>query len=112
MPVILPLEPSKPFYRVGTILDGVVYVLDVRWNASDSAWYFDLMLEDLTHIASGVKIVLGVLLARRMTHEKRPPGLFYAADTTDQDRDAGLDDLGGRVVVYYYPSDEVEEIAA
>lgn len=119
MPLALPFKSSIPSFRVGTTLDGVAYLLDVSWNAGSEtvpgAWYFDLLLEDETPIASGVKVVLGVFLARRATHPKRPPGYLIASDlapVNGRETDAGFDDLGARVQVYYYTVEEAEELSA
>lgn len=106
MAQILPLVPSVPSYRVGTQLDGVQYVLDVRWNGRDGAWYMDILDEAAVAIRSGVKIVLGAFLGRRTVNPAFPAGLLVAADLSGEGRDATLDDLGTRVVVYFYTFDE------
>jgi hypothetical protein len=111
MPVVLPLVPSIPNYRVGVTLDGEQYLFDVRWNTRAGGWFFDLLLEDETHIASGIRVVLGVLLGRRMTHDRRPRGGLFAVDSTGQHLEAGFDDLGSRVEIFYYTKEELDELA-
>lgn len=100
----LPFVPSIPFYQFSTTLDGVNYNFNVRWNTRDGAWYFDLSDDQENLIIAGVKIVLGVALARRSTDPRMPPGVFFAGDVTNSGTDAGIDDLGARVQVYYYPA--------
>lgn len=102
----LPFIPSVPSYRVSTTLSGVVYIFDVRWNTRDEAWYFDLLTEDETVIRHGIKIVLGTILAGRVS-TRLPRGAFIAADLSGFGRDAGLDDLGSRVNVYFYTLEEI-----
>lgn len=101
-PQILPFIPSVPWYRMTVPLVGDAYHFDVKWNAQDKAWYFDILELNETTIATGIKIVLGTILARRVDHPLMKNGAFIAKDTTGNDHDAGLDDLGGRVQVYYY----------
>lgn len=110
MPVKLPLEPSLPNYRVGTALAGVQFLLDVRWNDRDSSWYIDVLAEDETPIRSGIKVVLGSALGGRTVAAGFPAGIMIAADLTKSGIEAGLDDLGARVVVNFYTFAEAKAL--
>lgn len=101
-PQILPFVPSVPYYRFRTSIENVAYIFDVRWNVRDAAWYFDLLETDETPIALGVKIVLGMSLARRIKHPLFRNGTLVAIDTSGKLREPGLDDLGTRVQIRYY----------
>ena len=107
MPVALPFAPSIADYRVGTTLDGVQYILDVRWNGRDSAWFFDFLAEDETPIRRGIKVVLGTSLGGRTADAAFPRGIIIAADLSGAGRDAGFDDIGTRVLVYFFPLSEL-----
>lgn len=107
--VVLPLVPSVPFQRFSTTLDGVPYVIDVKWNGRAGVWSLDLLDEDEDPIRSGVRIVLGAVLGRRgiaLTDPRMPTGFLVAIDLSGEGVDAGLDDLGDRVQVHYYSADE------
>lgn len=103
----LPLVPSVPHYRVSTQLDDVQFILDVRWNSRDDAWYIDLLAEDEEPISVGMKVTLGSFLGSRSAHEEFPDGFFLTVDTSGEGSEAGLDDMGTRVVVLYIPSSEI-----
>jgi len=107
MPQLLPLIPSVPSYRVATTLAGTQYVLDVRWNGRAAAWYMDLLQEDTTPIALGIKIVLGRFIGIRVTDPAFPPGIIMASDLSGAGIDATLDDIGTRVAVYFYTLEEI-----
>lgn len=107
MSVRLPLVPSIPNYRFGTALAGAQFVIDVRWNARDEAWYMDIREEDETLIRAGIKVVLGTLIGGRVTADKFPLGVFIAADLTARGEEAGLADLGDRVIVDFYSFEEL-----
>jgi len=107
MPVELPLIPSVPFYTFGVDLEDLTYLIEMRWNGRDLAWYMSIMEEDETPIRMGIKVVLGTFLGRRSVNPLFPPGLLAAVDLTGQGQDATLDDLGTRVVVYYYTAEEI-----
>lgn len=112
MPVLLPLEPSIGHYRRSTTLSSRLVIYDVRWNGRDEAWYLSLYDQDEEPIALGLRIVLGVPLARRSTNQSRLPGMLIAEDLSGEAREAGFDDLGIRVVVFYFEIDELEELVA
>lgn len=107
MPVELPLIPSEPNYTFGVDLDEVTYLVEMRWNGRDNAWYMNFFEEDETPIRTGIKMVLGTFLGRRSVSPKFPSGLLVAVDLTGEGKDATLDDLGTRVVVYYYTREEI-----
>lgn len=97
------------FQEFDTVLDGVSYTVQHYWNTRDEAWYLNLLDVNGDPIFSGIKIVLGVALGRRVT-DPRMPGVFAARDlaatTLNDQRDATFDDLGSRVVVDFYPLSE------
>ncbi len=104
----LPLVPSVARYRISTALDEVQYLFDVQWNGREGVWHFDLLTEDAAIILSGISIVLGVVSPGwRSVDARMPPGMFQVRDLSDNGIDAGFDDLGDRVVVYYVPIDEL-----
>lgn len=107
MPQILPLVPSVAAYRVGTQLDGDQFILDVRWNSRADAWFLDILSEAEEPIRMGIKIVLGTLLGRRCVDPRFPNGLLIASDLSNAGREATFDDMGVRVVVFFYPATEV-----
>jgi hypothetical protein len=108
----LPFQPSIPFQNFSTTIDGTNYL---RWNARDKkvdplgniitqgAWYFDLLDETSSPILTGIKILLGVAMGRRCEDPRWPLGVFMAQDMLNSGIDAGLDDLGTRIIVYFYP---------
>ena len=102
----LPLVGSLAFQTFGTTLGSTPYVMNWYWNTRDSAWYFDLLDQNESQIVSGVKVVLGIPLARRCIDPRGPDGVLIAGDLSGQGLDATLDDLGTRVVVYFYPAAE------
>lgn len=107
MPQQIPFAPSIPLQRFATTLGEVQFVFDANWNARDEAWYFDLRTEDGEMIRAGVKIVLGTFLGRT-ADSRAPDGFLIASDLAGTGQDAGLDDLGTRVAVYFYSRDELE----
>lgn len=95
------------------MLDGKPFTLVARWNMRDLAWYLDVLRPDQTVITHGIKLVLGAVHGARNTVADMP-GLFVVRDTSNANREAGLDDIGydvegkqQRVLVYFFRFDEV-----
>lgn len=106
MPEALPVQPSIANYTVGVVLENRAYVIGMRWNSYDNAWYLDVMDEDEDPIRMGIKVVLDDALGRDCTDPRFPPGLLTASDTSNADREAGYDDMGTRVGLFYYTAEE------
>lgn len=104
----LPLDAVAPNYRMSITLDDTPYIFDVRWNGRDGAWYFDLYDIVEAPILVGIKIVLGAVLGVRSKDVRFPTGALYAVDLSGDGRDATIDDLGTRVVVFYNDRAQVE----
>ncbi len=105
MSQILPLVPSISRYRFGTELGTDSFVVDVRWNGREGAWYIDLFDEFLVPVRMGTKLALGAPLPFG-------PGVLIPVDLSDAGRDAGYDDLGIRVRVYFFSYEEIAAIEA
>lgn len=106
----LPLQPSTANYQFGTSLDAVAYIIRIRWNDRESAWYMDLLDESETPIRNGIKLVLGTLLGGRSAVANFPPGSFMLTDLADSGTDPTYDDMGVRVVLWYITQAELDSV--
>jgi hypothetical protein len=97
----VPVEPKNPNQRLFTSFEGTSYIIDFRWNERDEAWYMDIFTETEDELARGVKVALGAVILRKYSDDRFPPGKFFAADLENTHREAGLDDFGARVRLYY-----------
>lgn len=101
MPSLIPFTPGDPEQVIAITLDGDPYVLRARWNTRDAAWYLDAWERDgTTPIAFGIKLVLGVKLGSTYNHPLFIAGMFLI-DDSGTGIEAGLNDLGGRVVLMH-----------
>lgn len=106
MPSIIPFVPGEPLQIAPVPLDGQSYVLRVRWNTTDNAWYLDAWERDgTTPIAFGIKLVLGVKLGITYNHALFTAGMFmFPLDDTGAE--PGLNDLGVRVLLVHMTVDD------
>lgn len=105
--VVIPtLSDGTAHYDVRVELGEDEFVLTFRWNEREDSWAFDLATAEGEPLLSGIKVVLGWPLLRQLSDRRRPTGDFLAVDTEGTGVEAGLLDLGQRVLLTY--SDDAE----
>ena len=106
--VKLPLT-SEPNSVFTTVVNGARYEVTVRWNDRAGVWVMDIV--DPTTgatLVSAMPIVLGADLLQSFAPEL---GTMLAIDTSADvglGVDAGVDDLGTRVIVLWFDPGEVD----
>ena len=98
--VIIPLNVYAN-QELETVLDGVTYIFQIRYNQRIDAYTFNLLSANRTPLVSGVRIVNDYSLLSRYTNEDLPPGKLVAIDQEQSGADVSYDELGGRVVLAY-----------
>jgi len=102
--VIIPISVGVPDQQLQVELDSVTYTLRFVWNARANGWFVSLMDAEENPVLMGRRLVVSwPIWGRFVGRPLVPPGLFEAIDTSGQDLEAGLDDLGDRVQVMYTP---------
>jgi hypothetical protein len=101
MTLLLPARADDyPAYSFTVDLDGDLYQIGLRWNERDSAWYMSLADNAGEAIATGLRVVTGWDMLRRITDARRPPGAIIAIDTTGTG-EITLENLGNSVLLVY-----------
>lgn len=104
--VLIPITVEGPYFAFSVELEGITYQLVFRWNDRPQQWVIDVLDGGGTALVQGVRGVIDVpLLLRFGPRADLPPGWLFLVDTTGQQLDATLDDLGSRVQLFYLPSD-------
>ncbi len=99
--VIPTATDGSAHYTMTVELDGVTYELELLWVERSPGWYLSISLDDGTRLLSCRRLVLGAFITRRFKDPRLPKGDFTLLDTTGQDIEAGLYDLGSRVLLLY-----------
>jgi hypothetical protein len=95
-------NPDRGHIRQRTTLDGVEYVLCLRWSQREGKWYLDIRDADGRMRLGSIKVVSNYpLLAATHGRPGLPLGELYAVDRRQPARDPGLDDLGSVVRLFY-----------
>ena len=105
---IIPLT-SDPIQRFTVNLDGTSYDFQVKYNDLSSTWSADIALNsDGTPLAYGIPLVLG---ADVLSGTGLGIGAIFMVDESSNSVEAGPDDLGDRVRMYYATPAEVASLA-
>lgn len=114
MPVEIPLRSDLPYFGMQVVLDGTIYQLDFRWNVratrdidgKQGAWFMQIKDQSQQKIyAAGVKLTCAYPLLDNVA-DKPFPGIFLVYDTSGQQLDPGLNDLGDRISLWYWSPTE------
>jgi len=92
-------------------LDGTIYRLQLSYADCAQLWYADIDLVTSTEtrsIVDGVAMVTGVPLLAGVQVADRPVGELILAGA----RDAGRNDLGSYVRLYYYDAEALAQVQA
>ena len=101
---------SLAAFSIVAVLDEVSYTIEFQWNNGDTSsggagfWYFSVLDETgSVRYSTGTKLTVGWPHGFYTTG-RTPPGWIMLVDTSGQDQEAGLLDLGGRCQLYYVPA--------
>lgn len=104
MIVELPLS-SDPAQTMVTQLGDVKYGLEAKYNDRSGVWTLDISLATTGEVlVQSLPLVLGQDLLEPYNFSM---GSLLVVDTSGRSRDAGPEDLGSRVKVYWFSPDEV-----
>ena len=105
--VLLPILAQGAHFTFSTELDGVSFGFEFRWNNRDSGWYMFLYDGNGDPIAQNVRVAVKTSLLGPTIRAGFPTGYLIAKDTTGQDAEAGLTDLGARVKIGFISASEL-----
>jgi hypothetical protein len=107
MALVIPLPTGVPNFELTVLLDGVSYTLGFRWNARAQAWFTSLSTAEGELLLGSRRLVVDWFIWARLRDARRPRGVLCAVDTSGNQVDPGLADLGARVQVLYFVDGEL-----
>lgn len=102
----IPVQVGEPFYEQIVSIDGTTYTFTFRWDDDANYWYLDVADEAGDPINMGIRLVLGITLGRTSTHRLFRTGVMMLFDTSDSGVDPTLSDLGTRVELRRFTTDQ------
>lgn len=102
-------EPAS--WREQITLDGVIFVLDFKWNALNEFWAMSIFNRDLVPLIYGIKIVPNYPLLAQYTFVGKPAGEIICQNIV-----GGVDvirrfDMAQRFELIYYSEGELEALS-
>lgn len=102
----IPIESGVPSQTFKVDLEGDTYNFRIIYNTRVGVWTFDLSNEDGESLADGVTMVMGTDLIDQYNLNI---GALIMAEEGITRLDAGVDDLGERVLLIHLTEEEVEQ---
>ncbi len=104
--IVIPVPIDQPSFRQVVPLDGLNYILDLRWSERANGWFLDLFDDAEDPIRTGIRLVANWNLLRLIADERVPRGVLMAL-ASGGDADPTFETLGTEVsLVYVEPSGE------
>lgn len=97
----IPTRNDLGFYSIRVVLDGVIYILNFRYNSRYDRWVMDLLDNEETPIAEGTPLQTGIVLLHGIITPELPPGYFMVLNNVDDDSDPTEEELGEAINLYY-----------
>lgn len=107
MPLTIKARGDIPYYDLQAVLDDVTYTIELKWNVRLGAWFMNVLDgQGVGLFQGGLRLVANWPLAAYTTG-RTPPGAFFLFDTSGQEEDPGMADLGVRHKLLYYTASEL-----
>lgn len=107
MSLVIETRNDLPHYSFDTTLDGETFTLTFRWNAVDTYWYLSVKDAGGNDILTSRRVVVDWPIGYTFRNRGMPAGALIFVDTQGEQHDPGLEDLGGRVQLYYFTAAEL-----
>ncbi len=101
----IPVRADDFHYQFRVDLDGVTYILVMRFNKRADRWIMDIMTGGEEMIVAGVPLLLGTSLLARYADDRLPQGDLFVANMESDYEECGRDQLGANVLLLYREAD-------
>ncbi len=95
-----------PAYFQRVSLDGVIFILSLRYNRRTDAFYMDIQDEEENDILMGLPVQVDVPMLYRFVKENQPKNDFVPVNSVSDDTTFTRDLLGGDVQLLYNEDDQ------
>lgn len=92
--LLIPFDPSLDNQTFFTVLDGVRFQVDLRYNYRDSGWYLSLINPDGTRVIDGRRVNEANRLFAERRLDAQPAGILAAYPAGDLGTGPTLKQLG------------------
>lgn len=101
----LPIDSQQVAFKFKVTLDSILVELEFHFNSRYERWFMNMLDENGNMILAGRPMMTNLDLTGRFADGRIPPGFMFPFNITQAFEDAGFEDLGEDVPVFY---EEVE----
>jgi hypothetical protein len=105
----LPLSSEFPKFKFNTELDEETFIFNFRLNERLDRWVMSISDAAETPLVMGIPVLLGVPFYEQFKNPGLPKGRLFAINPESPTTEAGSEDLGKSVLVFYSEEGDLEE---
>lgn len=100
----IPVRNDLPAFSQRVELEGEIYNLSFRYNERMAKWVMGILNDEEAPIVSGILLLTAVPLLDQLTKAGLPPGDFLMLDRKGGNTDAGREEFGENINLFYQES--------
>lgn len=104
----LPVSFEFPKFRFNTELDEEVFIFSFRLNERMNRWVMSIYDATETPLVTGIPVLLGVPFYEQFKNPDLPKGRLFAINPESANVEAGSEDLGKSVFIFYSDEGDLE----
>lgn len=106
--LVLPIRSDFKAYDFQIDLEGVIYTLDFGFNTRAGRWYMSIYDQAKENLLIGdIPVLINMPLHDQYIDVELPPGRFIALNETGSNEEAGINNFGSEVKLFYQESGDV-----
>lgn len=106
------LEDYTRTERLTATMDGTTFLLTLSWNQRSATWQISIFTSQEEPIRLGVLAAVNAPIFRAVQDSRLPKGQIWIQDIEGGSAEAGREDLGKRVRIFYLPAADMLEVVA
>ena len=104
----LPLSSEFPKFRFTTELDNETFIFSFRLNERMNRWIMNIFDATEIPLIMGLPVLLGTVFYDQFKNPALPKGLLFAINPESANVEAGSEDLGKSVFIFYSDEGDLE----
>lgn len=97
----IPTNTDSEHFDFQIDLEGTIFTLEFAYNKRRDLWIMSILDAAENILLGNIPLLTSFPLTDQYTNENLPPGRFILLDETGQNRDAGRNDLGSTIKLFY-----------
>lgn len=105
----LPVSSEFPKFKFNTELDTETFIFSFRFNERMDRWIMNISDATEIPLIMGIPVLLGVPFYEQFKNPSLPKGRLFAINPESANTEAGSEDLGKSVFIFYSDEGDFED---